>query len=420
MPTLLIFALTLTVAVLASGLVQRSMLSTAVLFLAVGGAVGSGGLDVIGLAHDHVAVVHLVEVTLFAVLFTDGTKLGVRDLRSAWRLPGRALVLGMPLTMGLIAVLAHWIASLPWTGALLLGAVLSPTDPVFASAIIGRPGVPLRLRRLLNVESGLNDGLALPFVVILLGIAGDEGQSLLSLGAELVGGVAIGVLIPYMIVRLERSHWFRAQGLYQPLGVFAAGMLVYTVAATVHVNLFLAAFSAGITVASAGPELREAFGRFGELIAELLELAALLVFGAVLTPSLLDIGLTGWLLAVLILVVVRPLALLISFVRTDLSHREFVAASWFGPKGFASATYALLVLQSGVADNEYLFAVAAATIALSMVAHSSTDVVVARWFRESDDEPHPEPAPPPEDEPTEPPDEPGSKETTEPAEHRSG
>ena len=113
----------------------------------------------------------LADLALFTVLFVDGGRLSLRELRAGWRLSGRALGLGMPLALVLVAVATHYLVGLDWTTALLVGAILSPTDPVFASAIVGRSEVPQRLRRLLNVESGVNDGLALPFVLIFLALA---------------------------------------------------------------------------------------------------------------------------------------------------------------------------------------------------------------------------------------------------------
>jgi sodium/hydrogen antiporter len=111
-------------------------------------------------------------------LFTDGQRANVPALQDNWRLSGRALGLGMPLTMLGIAVAAHFLAGLDWPNAFLLGAILSPTDPVFAAALVGRPDVPLQLRRLLNVESGLNDGIALPFVLIFIATARHQGPGL--------------------------------------------------------------------------------------------------------------------------------------------------------------------------------------------------------------------------------------------------
>jgi NhaP-type Na+/H+ or K+/H+ antiporter len=162
-PILLVcFSALLVVAVLLSELANRTVLSTAVLFLVAGFLLGPGVLDVLRVQSGDPAVTVLAELALFSVLYSDGMRVGMKDLRRAWRLPGRALVLGLPLTLIITAALAHWVAGLPWLESLLLGAVLSPTDPVFAAAIVGRKEVPPRLRHLLNVESGVNDGLALP------------------------------------------------------------------------------------------------------------------------------------------------------------------------------------------------------------------------------------------------------------------
>lgn len=150
-------------------------------------------------------------------------RVGLRDLAAAWHLPGRALLLGLPLTLALTALVAHYIAGLPWIESFLLGAVLSLTDPVFASAIVGREDVPYRLRRLLNVESGLNDGLALPIVIVLLAVATRESVETVSLLEELGLGIALGILLPWAAVKIERRRYFAATAVYEPLNAFAMG-----------------------------------------------------------------------------------------------------------------------------------------------------------------------------------------------------
>ena len=148
MNTAFVFALTLLLAVLVSELADRSVLSTAVIFLATGFVAGNGLLGIISLDENDGAIFLLAELALFSILFTDGMRVGLSDLRSAWRLPGRALVLGLPLTLVGTAMIVRWVVGLNWSEAFLLGAVLSPTDPVFAAAIVGRDEVPARLRRL--------------------------------------------------------------------------------------------------------------------------------------------------------------------------------------------------------------------------------------------------------------------------------
>ena len=134
-------------------------------------------------------------------------------------------------------------------------------------------------------------------------------------------------------------------------------MLVLAIALVTDANLFLAAFSAGITVATAAPHIRAEFEQFGELVSELLKLAAVLVFGALITPAFLfgQIPFSGWVFAVLAIVVARPLALLVSFLGPQLPRREQLAAMWFGPKGFASVVYGILVLQSGGSHHHQVF-----------------------------------------------------------------
>ncbi|MGV9385791.1 cation:proton antiporter [Nonomuraea sp. NPDC003707] len=376
------FAGVLLLAVLLSSLAHRTILSTAALFLVAGFVLGDGVLGVVSLEPGDELVATLAELALFTVLFTDGMRVGWPQLRSAWRLPGRALGWGLPLTLAITAVGAHYLIGLGWIESLLIGAILAPTDPVFAAALVGNEKVPPRLRQLLNVESGVNDGLALPFVIIFLAIAsGAQDLHLRALALELGLGVLIGVAIPWAAIKLEQTRWFSASTQYEPLNALAIGLLVLAVGKATHGNLFLAAFSAGITVATFGQRQRESFEHFGELIAEVFKLAALLVFGALITPALLgSVGWQGWLFAIGALVLARPIAIWLSFLRSGLSVREQAAVAWFGPKGFASVVYGLLVIASGIPAAQQVFQIVAVTIVLSILLHSSTDIVVARTF----------------------------------------
>lgn len=379
---LLSFAVVLLIGVLLSERASRTILSTAVLFLLAGFVLGQGVLDVVPIASGDPIVRTLAELALFSVLFTDGMRVGWQDLRSAWRLPGRALLLGLPLTLLVTAVLAHYVAGLPWLLSFLLGAVLAPTDPVFASAIVGRQEVPGKLRHLLNVESGVNDGLALPIVLVLLAVSGGTEAQGWALAAEIFLGIAVGVVVPLVVITLDRLPFLRAESKLQPLLTVSIGLLVLAICTATHANLFLGAFTAGITVASRGPEYRREFEQFGELVTEVLKLAAILVFGALITPDFLfqEIPLLGWVFAILAIVVARPAALLVSFIGANLPAGQRVAAMWFGPKGFASVVYGLLVLESGMGQADYVFHLVGLVIVLSILAHSSMDVLIARQF----------------------------------------
>ncbi|MEQ0565205.1 cation:proton antiporter [Amycolatopsis sp. NEAU-NG30] len=379
MALVLAFGVVLLISVSLSGVAARTVLSTALLFLLAGALIGQGGLGLVHIAPHDPLVTALADIALFTVLFTDGQRANVRALREGWRLSGRALGLGMPLTMVGIAVPAHFLVGLDWPTALLLGAILSPTDPVFAAAIVGRDDVPLRLRRLLNVESGLNDGLALPFVLIFLATATHAESHLGTVAIELVLGLVLGIAIPALVALAWRLRILTAEPRLQALGPLAIAVMLYAACHLTHANPYLAAFAAGSTLATLDKVAAEHFEPLGDLLSEITKFAALLVFGALITPDRLShLSIGGWVLAVVAIVLVRPAAMALSLLRTPLAGRERAAAAWFGPKGFASVVYGLLALQSGIPDAELVFDLVAVTIALSIVLHSSTDVPVAK------------------------------------------
>lgn len=161
--------------------------------------------------------------------------------------------------------------------------------------------------------------------------------------------------------------------------------MVLAIAQATHANLFLAAFTGGITVATLAPDVEESFAEFGELVTELLKLAAILVFGALISPAFLgDIPLRGYVFAVLALIVARPLAIFVSLLRSQLPLPERAVAAWFGPKGFASVVYGLLILEAGVPGADAMFHLIALVIFASILAHSSTDVPIAHAFARAD------------------------------------
>lgn len=372
----------LLISVSLSGVAARTVLSTALLFLLGGALLGNGGLGVVDISPGDPAVALLADIALFTVLITDGQRASVPALKEGWRLSGRALGLAMPLTMVLIAVPAHFLLGFDWATAFLVGAILAPTDPVFAAAIVGREDVPLRVRRLLNVESGLNDGLALPFVLIFIATAEHHAAEWGVILGELAGGLAIGIAVPALIALAWRMKILTLEPRLQPLGGFSIAVLVFGVCHLTHANQYLAAFAAGATLATIDRVSAEHFEPFGELLSEITKLAALLLFGALITPNLLShLSAAEWVVAVAIIVVVRPLAMFLSLLRTQLPNAEKFVAAWFGPKGFASVVYGLLVLQSEIDNKQVLFELVAITIAISIVLHSSTDVPIAKRLR---------------------------------------
>ena len=178
-----------------------------------------------------------------------------------------------------------------------------------------------------------------------------------------------------------RFRLLGAEPKLQPLLPLATGIILYAACHLTHANPYLAAFSAGAVLAHVSPEAKASFEPLGEALAELAKFAALLVFGALLTPQLFgDLSLGGYAAVVLAIFLIRPASLLLSLLGTGISRREKLVAAWFGPKGFASVVYGLLVLQSGIPQAEQAFTLIAVCIAFSIIAHSSTDVPIARAF----------------------------------------
>jgi len=381
MAALLVFAVTLVLAVLVSDLAARSILSTAVIFLVAGFVSGVGGAGWIRLDPNSHQITDFFSVALCIVLFTDGMHVSQRDLHQVWRLASRTLLVGMPLTMGLTAMFCRWLTHLTWTQSFLVGAALSPTDPIFAAAIVGREEVSVRVRRLLNVESGLNDGLALPAVMLLLGALGVQAPTLGKDIEELLVGTFVGVAVPWIVIAALESRYFAAVGVYERLGATAIGLVVFALAGNLRANQFLAMFVAGITISIKSSNMQAAFAEFGETLSELAKLAAVLIFGSFFSFELFrSVPLQTYLFVALVLFIVRPFALAPALAGHRLSPREWYAIVWFGPKGFASLLFAFLILNSGIRDSRVISGLIGLVVVASILAHSSTDVLIARSF----------------------------------------
>jgi len=380
MTLLLAFAFSLFIAVLLSGWARKTILSSAVLFLAAGLLVGSGvipGATVPKLE----SLKSIAEVALFSTLFSDGIRTGgFANIRKEWRLAGRALLIGMPLTILLIAVVGHCAVGMTWLVAFLLGAALSPTDPVFIAAIFQVEAVPRRIRRALNVESGMNDGLALTAVVLLLSATTARHHGITQVISELALGVVIGVAIAWFGIKIEETRLFEAVGVFQPLLAFSLAVLAYAICIATGANEFLAAFSAGVTIATVSQRASDAFHPFGEVVSELLKLAALLIFGAIIAKQLLaPLSWREYVFLFVAVFAVRPVAIAVAWIGLNVSRKELLTFGWFGPKGFASVIYGLLILEAGLSHAAHLVAIA---VILSIVVYSSSDIFVGRIFAE--------------------------------------
>ena len=397
---LLIFSVTLLIATLISGIAQRSVISTVILFLIVGVVTGSGVLGWVSVAPTDDIVKTVAQLALVSVLFTDGMRIHAQELAAVWKLPGRALLFGMPFTMAVIGLLGHFLVGLPWLDALLVGAALSPTDPVFASALVGRREVPTLLKRLLNVESGLNDGLALPLVLILLEWLGATHIGFFTILLDIVEGVALGIALPLVILRLSQWIGIAKSDAYEPFMVFSLGLIVYALGALLGVNIYLAAYSAGVVITTIDPKSRRQFEDLGENIMMLLKLAAVMLFGMLISLQVLGQHLVPQVVAftVLVIVLVRPVALGLALIGSPLNHREYAVATWFGPRGFASMIYGVLILRTPLTEGPFIFHLIALVVTFSILVNSTTDILAVKWLQagqqQNDQDHKPQPHPP--------------------------
>ena len=202
---------------------------------------------------------------------------------------------------------------------------------------------------------------------------------------ELLIGIVVGIVIPWLILNLKRLKLFSISGFYKPMLGLSIGLLVYSITQLLNGNLFLAGFSTGITIATVDPDIRQSFWRFAEPVAELLKLGAILIFGALLSWKIFtEVNWIAYVYVFSVLFIARPLALNLALLKSPLDWRERLAAAWFGPCGFASVVYGLLVLGSGAPRALDLFRVTSVVIIGSIIAHSTTDTSMARWFKKEE------------------------------------
>lgn len=397
--------------VIAYTLVSRRLETTAItgpmVFVFVGIVLGSAGLDRLELGMGEGAVRTLAEATLVLLLFTDSIRIDLRRLKRQVELPARLLGVGMPLTLiaGTAAAAVVFTDLGVWEAG-LLAAILTPTDAALGQAVVANPRVPIRVRQALNVESGLNDGIMLPVITLLLALAAVDVELETTgfwtefvarqIGFGVLFGVVVGSaggrLIDYFAVR----GW--VEGAFRQLGTLSVGVAAFALAEVVEGNGFVAAFVAGLAFGAVARAQCQGAYDFAEDEGQLLALLTFLFFGATLAgPALNDLTWQIGLYALLSLTVVRMVPVAISLVGAGLRMPTIAYFGWFGPRGLASILFGLFVLEEAdlpVGDD--LFLVVVWTVLASVVLHGASSVWLssryADWFDRHHAEPMPEAA----------------------------
>jgi sodium/hydrogen antiporter len=385
--TVLVFAVLLVLGALLSGVAHRSFLSLTALFVTAGFLLGDGALEVIHFDARGTFVTDLAVVALVVILFRDGLEVEREMLQRAWHLPLRNLVLAMPITCVLVAVVTHAATALSWAQSFLVGALLSPTDPVLSSAVVTNPRVPRVIRHSLNLESGLNDGLALPAVLAFAAVVAERSGFvwwrfvLEDVGLGLAFGVAVGFLASRLLPRgsgLEEEVGPHVKSLYA-LGVaFAAyGVAVTSPAGNGLISTFVAAITLGIV----RNDVRIAFAQRADDLVEVVKLGIFVVFGSLLTlDGLFGDGWAAVAIVAFTLLLARPVAVAIALAGTDTDAPERAFMAWFGPKGVATMTFSLLVLGESLPGGTEIFNLAALAVFASIIVHGVTDTPGAQWI----------------------------------------
>ncbi len=378
----------LVIGALVSGLARRTFLSLTALFVVVGFGLGDGATDLLHFGAQSSFVSDLATVALIVILFRDGLEVDGEMLQSNWRLPFRKLVLAMPITAAIIAVGAHLLIGLTWLESFLLGALLSPTDPVLSSSVVTNPRVPPLVRHSLNLESGLNDGLALPAVLALAAALGAGGRTFVwwqFLLENIVAAFAVGLAVGMVAARLMPRSAGLTKGIpphQKSLYALGVACSAYGLAVLIpHGNGLIAVYVAAITLGIQRPDIRAYFERQAADLVEIVKLGIFVVFGSLLTlHGLFGSGWEAVALVAVTLLVARPVAVFTALIgtRTDLATRAFM--SWFGPKGVATMTFSLLVLSEHVSSSVTIFNLAALTVFCSILAHGATDTAGSEWL----------------------------------------
>ncbi len=391
---LLVFGGLLMLGALLSGLARRSFLSLVALFVLAGFVLGEGGTDVLEFDPQSGFVSTLAIVALIVILFRDGLEVEAEMLQREWVLPARKLVLAMPVTAGIVAVAAHLVTDLGWTECLLLGALLAPTDPVLSSSVVTNPRVPRRVRHSLNLESGLNDGLALPAVLAFsaaLRLGDEEFTWWQFVLQDVTLGFLTGVASGWVASRLLPREGIPDH----QVSLYALGAAFATYGLAVlppEGNGLIAVFVCAITLGILRHDLRARFEERADDLVEIVKLGVFVVFGALLTINgLFGDGWAAVAIVVATLLVARPVAVWVALIgtRTPADWTWFMA--WFGPKGVATMTFSLLVLADAIPAGERLFNLAALCVFVSIIAHGLTDTPGSEWLARRAERPAPEP-----------------------------
>jgi NhaP-type Na+/H+ or K+/H+ antiporter len=386
--TLALIGIVIMVSALLSRLIERSGMPQVAVFLAIGAALGPAGLGALNLTLDSTALRVVATLSLTLVLFTDAVTLDLSEVRRHAVLALRVLGPGTLLSAALVAVAGWWVLDLSWPAATILGAALASTDPVLLRSLLGRRDIPPAARQALRLESGMNDAVLLPVLVVAMAFAGQDtsrtGTDWARLGLDLFvlgpgAGVAVGLLSVATLDLIRRRLGVRRD--YESVYSLGVAFTAYAAAEAVHGSGFLAAFTAGITIVALDVELCDCFIDYGGATAEMALLFTFVLFGASLIWSGFTVISGATLAFAVIVLLARPPAFLLSLARSGVDRGDRLMIAWFGPRGLSSLLLVLLPVFAGLPGSEQLFAICCLVVLLSVVVHGGSPMLLGRSAR---------------------------------------
>jgi sodium/hydrogen antiporter len=397
---LALIGIVIIVSALLSGLVDKSGLPQVAVFIFIGAALGPAGFGVFNMTLDSPVLRVVATLSLTLVLFTDAVTLNTTEVKRNAGLAFRMLGPGTVLCAALTAFAAWRLLGIPPASAAILGAALASTDPVLLRGLLRRRDISSETRQALQLESGLNDVVLLPIVIVAIAFTGQinfGSGSLAKMGFGLFilgpgAGVAIGLLAVAALDLIRKRIGVRRD--YESLYSLGVAFSAFAAAEAVHGSGFLAAFAAGLTIAALDVELCDCFIEYGGVTAEMLLLFTFVIFGSSLIWtgfSELDARTIAF---AVFAVLIRVPVYLMSLLGSNVNRRGRLLIAWYGPSGLSSLLLILLPVFAGVAGSDRLFRICALIVLISVVIHGASPMLLARIAPESEPEepPTPEPA----------------------------
>ncbi|MFM5526293.1 cation:proton antiporter [Aeromonas veronii] len=370
---------------LIAGRFESKLVNGPLLFLLTGWLLGPGGLELLSLSIDSAGIKLLAELTLVIVLFNDAANTNWQVLLANRQLPIRLLLIGLPLTLLCGALFGHWIfPDLPLLEMAILSTILAPTDAALGKAVVSNPAVPAPVREGLNQESGLNDGICVPVLLLLLALIAPTEQHAgtatlaITLMLEEIGiGLLVAFVLTSLTIRLLKISYLNGWQLplWRQLTMPGLALLCFALAQTLGGSGFIAAFVGGLFIGHRLGEHKHAYMDSCEGYGDLLSVVIWMVFGATLIPILPELlHWQYWLYAIASLTLLRMVPVWLSLIGTGLKPELKLFIGWFGPRGLASIVFAVMVLQNepSLIGQRPIIATVLCTIILSVILHGLT------------------------------------------------